>query len=112
MRAADLLGRTVRTSDGAVHGRVLDIRITRVPDSLDPGDWEIDGVVIGRRLSFARAGYAYGNVAGPLPLALLMRAAGRHLRFARWADVDVPEDPAAPITLRRAPVDLQHPGRA
>jgi|BarGraIncu00222A_1022003.scaffolds.fasta_scaffold139811_2 hypothetical protein len=108
MRAAELLGRSVRDRDGTYLGRVLDIRITRTPGTPRPGAWNIDGIVIGHRWALARAGYAYGNVDGPLPLAVVMRALGRHLRFARWDQLDIPATTAA-LTLRPALTELPHP---
>jgi hypothetical protein len=65
--------------------------------------------VVGHRWAFSRAGYAYGNVGGPLPLALLLRATGRHLRFARWDQLDVPSASDAPVILRAPLADLPHP---
>jgi hypothetical protein len=111
MRAAELLGRPVSGRDGARLGRVLDLRITRTGDTPDPGTWHIDGIVVGHRWALSRAGYAYGNVGGPLPLALLLRATGRHLRFARWDQLEVPSDPDAPLVLGSSLADLPHPGK-
>ena len=108
MRAAELLGRPVRHREGTDLGRVLDIRITRTPGTPEPGAWNIDGIVVGHRWAFARAGYAYGNVDGPLPLALVLRVLGRHLRFARWDQLDIPATNAA-LTLRPALAELPHP---
>jgi hypothetical protein len=108
MRAAELLGRPVHARDGTDLGRVLDIRLTRTPATPDPGAWNIDGIVIGHRWALARAGYAYGSVDGPLPLALMLRALGRHLRFARWDQLDIPTTNAA-LILRPALTELPHP---
>jgi hypothetical protein len=108
MRAAELLGRPVRDRDGTDLGRVLDIRITRTPGTPLPGAWNIDGVVIGHRWAYPRAGYAYGHVDGPLPLAVVLRALGRRLRYARWDQLDIPTTSTA-LTLRTALAELPHP---
>lgn len=107
MRAAELLGRPVHDRDGAEVGRVLDIRITRVTGTSDPGVWHIDGVVIGHRWAFARVGYAYGDLGGPLPLATAMSRLGRHLRFARWDQVDTAA--GNPVIVNAAMAELPHP---
>lgn len=108
MRAAELLGRPVRDHNGTDLGRVLDIRMTRTPATPDPGQWRIDGIVIGHRRAFARTGYAYGNVGGPAPLAALLRRLGRHLRYARWQDLDL-GGVDGPVTLLPVPATLPHP---
>jgi hypothetical protein len=107
MRAAELLGREVLDRAGRSCGRVLDIRITRDESSPDPGRWRIDGLVVGRRTSFARAGYAYGAVDGPLPLAIIMRALGRHLRFVPWDQISA--DLSRAITIQGDLSGLVHP---
>jgi hypothetical protein len=107
MRAAELLGRTVLDTTGHSLGRVLDLRISRDDGSPDPGRWRIDGVVIGRRTSFARAGYAYGAVNGPLPLALAMRALGGHLRFVPWDRIRY--DDTGDLTIQGDASHLVHP---
>ena len=108
MRAAELLGRRVLDRDGGTAGRILDIRITRAAGTPDPGRWHIAGVVIGHRWSFARAGYAYGSVAGPALMAALLRWFGRHLRYAEWHDLTVEANDAT-VTLRARLADLPHP---
>jgi hypothetical protein len=88
MRAAELLGRPVRDSEGTHCGVVLDIRLVAVADSGDPGSWEVDGIVVGPRRSLARAGYAYGTLTRPWPLAITFRALARSLRFVPWEAVE------------------------
>jgi len=107
MRAAELLGRPVRHRDGTDLGRVLDIRVTRTRNP-DPAPGTSTASSSGHRWAFARAGYAYGNVDGPLPLAVVLRVLGRHLRFARWDQLDIPATNAA-LTLRPALAELPHP---
>ncbi len=118
MRAAELLGRPVRDNEGAACGVVLDIRLVAVADSGDPGSWEVDGIVVGPRRSLARAGYAYGSLTRPWPLAITFRALARSLRFVPWEAVEADDatgeqvaadHPRRPLALRCPRRVLDHP---
>lgn len=83
IRASDLLGTRVVDRDGRSLGRVRDLRLR-----VDGDGHRIEGLVMGRGVIAERLGYAYGEVAGPWLLAVVMRRAARRTRYLDWDAID------------------------
>lgn len=83
IRASDLLGTRIVDRDGRSLGRVRDLRL-----GVDGDGHRIEGLVTGRGVIAERLGYAYGDVAGPWLLGVVMRRAARRTRYLDWDAID------------------------
>ncbi|TAK70407.1 MAG: PRC-barrel domain containing protein [Actinomycetota bacterium] len=85
MRASDLLGREVRASDGALLGRVHDVRLVVGPGGTAP--LRLTSLIVGPRRSFIRLGYERRAQQGPWLLRVLAGYWLRDTRIVPWTAV-------------------------
>lgn len=101
MRLSELLKVDAYDSTGADIGHVRDVRLERKGDH-----WEVTGLVVGSGALADRLGYAYGVVAGPRIIAMLMSWLARHGKFVPWRVVRL-GDGRVDVDARGS--DLRHP---
>jgi hypothetical protein len=87
VRAGELIGRMVRSSDGTVLGRVADVRLV---GTLADGelDLRLDGLLLVPGRWTRLLGYDHDNLKGPWLLRALARRAASGPHYVPWRLVD------------------------
>jgi hypothetical protein len=110
MRLSELLGAEVVDQAGGSAGHVHDVRL--VQDGPLIGGFgaslRVDGLIVGRRRTGGRLGYARGQVRRPLPVRLVARWLYHGDRYVHWDRVRALEPHR--IVISGSVADLPPPG--
>jgi hypothetical protein len=108
MRASDLLQDEVVARDGTKLGRVRDLELVQdgPPTGAFGASLRLESIVFGPSSVGVRLGFSHGNVEGPWALKALFARQHRHLRTARWDDVERVDD--GRIRVRVDLEELEH----
>lgn len=90
IRGVDIIGTRVYDVDGALVGRVHDIRITPGPhETADTGKpaYVITGLIVGPAAVGTRLSYGRGQMTGPWPITAIFRRLAGRSSVVDWADV-------------------------
>ncbi len=118
MLLSELLSRAVRTPDGRMLGRVVDVRFRRGPrQGAQEGELELIALIISPHTRLPFFGYERGRVSGPAVIAGLSSWLHRGSRVIPWECVERVEkdvvrlncDPPVIPLDARVPVESSRP---
>jgi hypothetical protein len=101
MRISDLLASEVRRADGAVVGKIREVRIVQDgPIVGTQAGFRVDALLVGKRSLGVRLGYHAGHIRGPWLLNMLFRRSSRHITAVAMTDIDTWDHEQRVVTLR------------